>query len=133
MLMDKRTILIVIALVLPLVALLFLSQTGNQPAPPAEKPGTVTATPNRLPATDGIARNNPRRPPASLEEARQRVKQRLQDLEKMTPEQWEQEQAERRAMGRRDRMGNDPKAPVQRMPDLAQPPAAPAAGPGPSE
>jgi hypothetical protein len=97
--MDKRTLLIIIALVLPLVALGFLAQGEKKesPAPgPIAAPGNITkspavsAAPSRLPATDGIARPHP---PATLEEARIRVRSRLAELERMTPEQWQAEQA----------------------------------------
>ena len=99
--MDKRTLLIIIALLLPLVALAFLSQNGgDRPRPPstqaaADKPGGMTPAPSAVDAPQP-----PKRPPANLEEAKARLRQRLADLEKMNEAEWQADRAAKRQRGR---------------------------------
>jgi hypothetical protein len=95
--MDTRTILIIAALAAPLAGLAVLAQNAT-PTPKnntakTDDLSTSVATPER-----GKAKA-PQKPfanaPQSLDEAKKRLRQRLADLEKMTPEEWEAEQKER--------------------------------------
>ncbi len=95
--MNIRTIIIAIALLAPVAALAVLAQQADTPGKAAHgkdnsaKLENLSTAPAALPPTSGEQQATRARP-ASLEEAKARLKQRLADLEKMTPEQWEAEQ-----------------------------------------
>lgn len=120
--MDKRTLLIIAALLLPVVMVVVLAQLGEPSAPDANtalrqeqappKPAAEakplkgrSRAPNTLPAIEDkpnaavteqrAARSPFPRPPRNLAEARARTKQRLADLEKMTEEEWQAEMAQK--------------------------------------
>jgi len=76
--MNNRTIIIIIALALPVVLLALVMSSGS-----ASHPGTVPA------AARNATNFPPQRP--TLEQARNNVKNRIAQLEKMTPDQWPQE------------------------------------------
>jgi hypothetical protein len=83
--MDKRTLIILIGLLLPIIALALLAQ--SQPAAP------VTAEPAAVEAPANVSKNLP--PAQTLEEARARAKVILDTLNKMTPEEWDAQQKRR--------------------------------------
>ena len=148
--MTKRTFVIVIALFLPLIALMLLTQ-----APPdnaiaqsvtARKMDTVNSTQKDaqvsmpsvlLPPLEGDGAANdtnakPKpllaQPPAhTLEEARQRVRNRLEQLEKMNEDDWEAEQEQKSALRRR--WDNLPAAQRLKLIQKASPSGAPQATP----
>ena len=73
--MDKRTLIIVTGLLLPLIVLAFLAQE----TPPAAS----------------VARTDAAAPPQTLEEARAQARIILDTLNHMTPQEWAAEQARR--------------------------------------
>lgn len=94
--MDKRTFFIILVLILPIALVILLSHSVNSPSsqdPITSAEAPSTSTPNRLNQS----------PPATLEEARSRARQRLSDLEKMTPQEWETEKKARRHWAERQR------------------------------
>jgi len=105
--MNIRTLLILIALTLPVIAIVFIASrapeipVADAPKASALEPGGVTAMPRRLPPTDLKARPRRKAPPQpmSLEEAKSRVKDELDRLKKLSPEEWEAEQRNRIARG----------------------------------
>lgn len=101
--MDKRTLLLIVALVLPVLALALLARSpAEEPRPatpmraePPALPEGRTHVPGRLPSAQGKARpirENTTPPPLSLEQARRQVKAELDRLERMTESQWNTEQ-----------------------------------------
>lgn len=100
---DKRTLLIIVALALPLVALAILAQNGKPP--PGKPPAEVAkeATPRRVPPPPRKARPPQPRQPMTLEQARQRTNRRLDVLEKMTVEEWNAEGERLRPNQRKNR------------------------------
>lgn len=118
--MDKRTLLVIAALLLPVVLVIVLAQLGGPspdintasrqeqalPPPKAEKPlrgrsqlsaslpPTATQSDDKK-APPPQAAGRPR-PPRNLEEARARARQRVADLDKMTEEEWQAEMEQKR-------------------------------------
>ncbi len=101
--MNIRTAAIILALFAPVAALSVLAeQASNQPdEKPVEakkqaddKPvSSQMSTPSPAPAAKNAG---PWKPPANVVEARERAKRRLAQLEKMTDEEWQAEQRNRR-------------------------------------
>jgi hypothetical protein len=141
---NKRTILIIAALALPVVILALLVHSGTPK--------------NTLPAAAGNANHIPPHP--TLEQARANVKNRLAELEKMKPEQWPEEQRknphvaptlQQALTNNRNRLAHlesltpeqyeaqfkpsapAPAPPPQAQQQPAQQPAAPAAQPAPTK
>jgi hypothetical protein len=83
--MNKRTIIIFAALALPVILLALVISSGA-PSPKESPKNNVVRT---LPAAARNATGIPPHP--SLEQVRTNVKNRLAQLEKMTPEQWPEE------------------------------------------
>ena len=82
--MNKRTILIIAALALPVILLALVIHSSSN-TPPAKPPAIA----GKLPGATGNATNFP--PHATLQQARDSIQRRLTELEKMTPDQWTQE------------------------------------------
>lgn len=104
---HMRTLVIIAGLALPVVALALVTQfsppkpaksipSSVQPSMSAVRPGASSSAPARLPSTTGIATDNPA-PPATLTEARNRVRQRIDHLDSISPEQWREEKKARKA------------------------------------
>lgn len=101
--MNVRNLLIIIALALPVAAIVLIASRSPEvpiaEAPQVRKlePGGISTAPRRLPPTDLKAR--PRRggppKPLSLDEAKNRVKEELERLQRLSPEEWEAEQRQR--------------------------------------
>lgn len=150
--MDIRTILIIIALIMPLVVLGVLTQRNTEPPPPppdaaaAAKPPApkptpggraASSVPNKLPPTTGApAAAVPPAPaavglPANKQEALARLKKRMANIESMSDEQWAEEM-KRLEEAQKTWMPLLPTpeeqkavAPVARQPDVPGAPAAP--------
>jgi membrane protein involved in colicin uptake len=94
--MNKRTIIIVALLAAPVIGLIVLTKKSED----SVKAGSMSTTPVSIPATDGTPQ--PPRPPQTLDEAKQRVKQRMDQLDKMSEADWQAEQQQKLA----DRQAN---------------------------
>ncbi|MFO0389390.1 MAG: hypothetical protein ACK502_06695 [Alphaproteobacteria bacterium] len=84
--MNLRAVLIIFALLTPVLALSTIAQQADTlPPPPAPASKNANSSQPNAPI-------DPRRPPATLEEAKERLRRRLADLEKMTEGEWQKEQ-----------------------------------------
>ena len=82
--MDKRTLIILTGLLLPIIVLALLAQ--SEPPKPQPVPQQASAAPAET-------LNLP--PAQTLEEARRRARVILDTLNRMTPEEWEEQQLRR--------------------------------------
>ena len=95
--MNTRAIIIILALSAPVATLLFMTNQAEVLPKPRENPqdNAAKAKMSHDPQNQPQAANSgPRRvrPPATLDEAKDRLRRKLADLEKMTAEEWEEEQ-----------------------------------------
>ncbi len=96
--MNLRRFIIPLSVVLPMIVMLaiiyFASDIGKKAAPnetaeknPAARSGGMSKAPEKLPDTALLPANVP----ISLDDARQKAKARLDELQKMTQKQWDSE------------------------------------------
>jgi hypothetical protein len=96
--MNKRTLLIFLALLAPVAMLALMMKPASVPAPQPVPVAAMTPAPAQPPSTGALQTNTmpPRpRPPATLDEARAQAKVQLDYLNRMTPQQWDDMQKKR--------------------------------------